>query len=82
VFSEVMPYPAYPYRIVGAVDSEGHKLVRDVTRNAVMLFDLNRDPGELSPIAPSTPRDARLAQELAAFLDADARALAAPGQRP
>ena len=81
VFSEVMPYPAYPYRIVGAVDPEGHKLVRDVTRNAVMLFDLQRDPGELRPIAPSTPRDAKLAQEVAAFLDADARAQQAPQAR-
>jgi arylsulfatase A-like enzyme len=77
VFSEVIPYPAYPYRIVSAVDGAGHKLIRDVTRNATMLFDLTRDPKELRPIEPSSARDGQLFRELAAFLDADARSMQA-----
>lgn len=70
VFVEQLPYPNYEVHMVGAVDAQYRKLVRNVTENTWEAFDLTNDPFEKTNVLDEG-RDKALRTGLSRFLEGD-----------
>ena len=71
LFSEVLPYPRYNRHRVAALSKDGQwKLIRNLSRNTLEVFDLNRDPAESQNVG-DLKRDSlrKLNGELERFVD-------------
>lgn len=71
LFSELLPYPRYNQHRLAAISKDGRwKLIRNLTRNTIELFELGKDPSEKRNIfSKSNPVLADLKEDLEHFVD-------------
>lgn len=71
LYSEILPYPRYNQHRLAAISADGRwKLIRNLTRHTIELFDLDRDPREKrNNFSKSSPIGDLLKLELERFVD-------------
>ena len=71
LFSELLPYPRYNQHRLAAISEDGRwKLIRNLTRNTIELFELPGDPTEKQNVfSRSIPALANLELDLEHFVD-------------
>lgn len=73
LFMEQLAYPNYKTHIVAALNTEsGVKVIKDITKNVIEVFDVKADPGEQKNLLDADPKageDVRKA--LDQFIDTD-----------
>ncbi|MCB9536448.1 MAG: sulfatase-like hydrolase/transferase [Myxococcales bacterium] len=72
VFLEQLPYPNYEEHVVGVVGPDRVKVIKNVTKNVIEVFDLKADPGETTNLLDRDEDAAKgLRETLLRFIDAD-----------
>ncbi|MGB0646407.1 MAG: sulfatase family protein, partial [Bradymonadia bacterium] len=71
LYSELLPYPRYNQHRLATISRDGRwKLIRNLTRHTIEMFDLSRDPREKNNrFSASHPTGQRLKNELERFVD-------------
>ncbi len=72
IFLEQLPYPNYEEHVIGVVGPDRTKVIKNVTKNVVEVFDLKTDPGEKTNLLDRVEDAAKALREtLLQFIDAD-----------
>ena len=71
LFLEQLPYDAHPYHLVGVIDDQSYKLIRDQTQNITLGYHLAPDPGERDNVLGHANFPDALSVAMRRFLDVE-----------